>query len=84
MLEEYLDNQKIATTMLVNALKNNRLNHAYLIESNDNNDAMKIALAFAKAILCKKHYINNKQCSNCVQCTQIDNNAFSELKIIEP
>ncbi len=84
MLESYFDTQNVATTMLVNALKDNRLNHAYLIESNDNNDAFKIALAFAKAILCEKHYINNEKCINCVKCTQIDNNTFSELKIIEP
>ena len=84
MLEEYLSTQNIATTILINSLKKNQLNHAYLIESNDNPNAIKIALAFAKAILCENHYVNKANCQNCVQCTQIDNNSFSELKIIEP
>lgn len=84
MLEDFYQKQKVATTILINQLSKQRLSHAYLFETNGNTSAFPLILSFVKAILCPMNYTNNQKCQNCVQCTQIDKNGFTELKIIEP
>lgn len=84
MLEEYKDKQKIAFTILSNTIKNNKTSHAYLFETNGYQDALKLAISFAKSLLCPNNYINNNNCVNCTQCANIDKNCFVELKIIRP
>lgn len=84
MLDDYKDEQPIAYTILKNALSNNCLSHAYLIEANNYNKKENFALAFASAILCPCSYTNNNNCKDCLLCTQIKNRDFLELKIINP
>lgn len=84
MLDEFVIDQKIVTTILKNAIEKNRSSHAYLFETNGYKDANKLALSFAKYLLCPNHYSNSSKCVNCTQCKLIDENAFSEIKIIEP
>lgn len=84
MLDELEKEQKVVCTILKNAVEKNRYSHAYLFETNGYKDADKMALAFAKYLLCPNHYTNNKKCVNCTQCNLIDQNLFSEIKIIEP
>ncbi len=84
MLDEFVLDQKIVTTILKNAVEKNRYSHAYLFESNGYKDVDAVALAFAKYLSCPNHYTNTDKCVNCTQCKLIDQNAFSEIKIIEP
>ncbi len=84
MLDEFVLDQKIVTTILKNAVEKDRYSHAYLFETNGYKNANAVALAFAKYLSCPNHFSNNKNCVNCTQCKLIDQNAFSEIKIIEP
>ena len=84
MLDEYSSIQKNVYKILKNAMEKNKISHAYLLESNGYKNALSLALAFAKALFCPHQYTNNKECKNCSQCKNIDENNFIELKIIEP
>lgn len=83
MLEEIEDNQEKTINILINEIKKDKISHAYLFESNSCPNTFDIALAFAKAILCPNHYSNSLKCDNCIQCKQIDNNNFLEIKVIK-
>lgn len=83
MFDNYKDNQKIAYKILKNALDNNKISHAYLIETLGNKKGFDFALSFAKALLCPKGKTNNKECKNCNQCKLIDDNNFIELEIVD-
>lgn len=84
MLEKYKDGQPIAYNLMINAVENNKLSHAYLFEASDNIDISDLVLSFVKAILCPNHYVKNDKCGNCAMCKRIDDNNYLELKIIEP
>ena len=77
MLENYLGEQYVATTLLKRALNNNKIVQAYLFCNDDINYLMKYAKAFAKEIICD----SNKD----DQITKaIDDEIYSELKIVRP
>lgn len=84
MLDEYIEEQKIAYKVLKNAVMKNKCSHAYLFETNGYIKKEEFALAFAKYVLCPNKYSNNQKCVNCTQCDNIDKNIFSEIKIISP
>lgn len=77
MLENYLEEQYVSTMLLKKALNNNKLVQAYLFSYEDINYLMDFAKAFAKEIICKEN--KNEQILN-----SIDNNIYSELKIVSP
>ena len=82
MLDEYIEEQKIAYKVLKNAVMKDKCSHAYLFETNGYIKKEEFALAFAKYVLCPNKYSNNQKCVNCTQCDNIDKNIFSEIKII--
>lgn len=84
MLDDFNLEQNIAYRTLINSVKNNKLSHAYLIETNGYSKSLDFAVAFAKYILCPNHYNNLKNCNGCHQCENINKNEFLELKIIDP
>ena len=84
MLDYFIEEQKIVYRTLINSINNNKLSHAFLIETNGYPKSLDLAKSFAKCILCPKNYSNNKNCNDCHQCEAIDKNEFIELKIIEP
>ena len=84
MLDEYIEEQKIAYKVLKNAVMKDKCSHAYLFETNGYIKKEEFALAFAKYVLCPNRYSNNQKCVNCTQCDNIDKNIFSEIKIISP
>lgn len=84
MLDKYMESQNIVYKTLTNAVNKNTYSHAYLFETNGNEEALDIAISFAKTLLCPNNYTNNNQCVNCTQCQKIDKNIFSDIKIIEP
>ena len=77
MLENYLEEQYVSTTLLKKALNNNKIVQAYLFCNDDMPYLMKYAKAFAKEIICggKK----NEQIEKA-----IDDEVYSELKIVRP
>lgn len=83
MLDDFKESQFIAYSLLSNAIKNDKLSHAYLIDTNNYENALDFVLAFVKAILCNHHYIDSSLCNNCNLCQRIENNNYPELKIIE-
>ena len=79
MLDDYKDNQ------FVNYAKNlKKYFHAYLFEVDNLEENYPLILAFAKMIICKNHYSNNKQCLDCNICHLIDENSCENLKVVEP
>lgn len=84
MLDMYQDIQPTIYKILTNSLLNLKLSHAYLFETNGTSDAYKMAIAFAKSILCPNKYTSNEKCVDCTQCNKIEKAEFSELVIIEP
>ncbi len=83
MLDSYIENQKVAYSIVKNAINNDKISHAYLIETNGNKDGINFAISFAKALLCPNLYTNSSKCGNCKQCKTIDDNNFIELDIID-
>lgn len=81
MLDKFKDEQFVAYSLLSNAIKNNKLSHAYLIDANHYEDSYGFVLSFVKDIICGKEHNGND--SNCILCQRIENNNYSELKIIE-
>lgn len=77
MLENYLEEQYVPTTLLQKALNNNKLVQAYLFYHDDINYLMKYAKAFAKEIICFTSK-NEKILKS------IENETYSELKIVVP
>lgn len=83
MLEKFKDSQFVAYSLLVNAIRSNKLSHAYLIDTNHYEESFDFVLSFVKSIVCKNHYTNDNLCDICNLCQRIQNNNYPELKIIE-
>lgn len=84
MLDDYKNKQHIAYRIFKNAVDKNKLSHAYLIETNGFALKDSFALAFAKMLLCPFQYSNKENCNDCHQCSNIDKQCFSEIKVIKP
>ena len=56
MLDTYIDEQFVATSLLKKAINNNKLVQAYLFSGNDINYLTNYAKTFAKEIICKNEY----------------------------
>lgn len=83
MLDNYRESQFVAYSLLTNAVKNNKLSHAYIIDANHYEEAFDFVLAFIKSVLCSNHQTNNESCRDCNLCQRIQNRNYPELKIIE-
>lgn len=83
MLEDYKEKQPILYKMIVNSVNKNKISHAYLIETNYNPAGFKFAVSFAKFLLCPYHKSKIEKCNSCTQCQRIDDNCFSELKVLK-
>lgn len=77
-----LDNQ-IVFNRLISNIQNNKVNtQAYILSGNNDTLLKEYSVLLAKNLICNDKYANN--CSKCNICKRIDNNTFSELKIITP
>ena len=83
VLDDFKDSQFIAYSLLSNAIKNDKLSHAYLIDANHYDKSFDFVLAFVKTILCFHHYTSSSLCNDCNLCMRIENGNYPELKIIE-
>ena len=83
MIDDYKNLQSVGYNIIKNAVNNDKISHAYLIETMGNDYGFDFALAFAKVLLCPYKYFNDEKCGNCNQCKAIDDNNFIELEIID-
>ena len=72
--------QDVITKTLGNAIKNNKVSHAYLFSGPRGTGKTSIAKIFAKMLNCE-NMDNLKPCNKCVSCTQINNN--QNIDVIE-
>lgn len=84
MLEVYKDKQPLFYDEVVNSIKNKKITHAYMIETNHYEDKDDLILSFIKTLFCSNHLINQESCSECNLCHLIETNVLSDFIIIEP
>ncbi len=80
MLDDFISDQAIAYKIFKNSIIKNKLSHAYLINTNGYHKGFDFAKAFAKYLLCPNSETGSHECS---VCHLIDNNSYSEFKVIE-
>lgn len=80
MLDDFFSDQAIAYKIFKNSIIKNKLSHAYLINTNGYHKGFDFAKAFAKYLLCPNNETGSHECS---VCHLIDNNSYSEFKVIE-
>ena len=84
MLDNFKKDQFIPYTIITNAIKNNKLSHAYLIDGNNYEYAFDFVMSFVKTIVCEYNFTNSSdKCSLCNICMRIDDGNYPEVKIIE-
>jgi DNA polymerase III subunit delta' len=83
MLDDFMNSQVLAYKIINGSVINNRLSHAYLVETNGCDRAYDFVKAFVKTIICPKHYTNNKLCRDCSICRRIEDNNYTEFKVID-
>ncbi|MEE3343506.1 MAG: hypothetical protein VZS44_05405 [Bacilli bacterium] len=82
-MDDYKDKQNILYNLFVNSVKKNKISHAYLIDGNNNEDAFDFVMAIVKFLICENNYTMFDKCGNCNICKRIDDNNYSEVKIID-
>ena len=80
MLDDFISDQAIAYKIFKNSISKNKLSHAYLINTNGYHKGFDFAKAFAKYLLCPNNETVSHECS---VCHLVDNNSYSEFKVIE-
>lgn len=82
MFKDFKDSQFVAYSLLTNAIKNNKLSHAYLLDANYFDKSFDFVLSFVKSVLCGNHNTIEEE-KECILCNRITNFNYPELKIIE-
>lgn len=72
--------QPIAYKVFYNAIKNDKLSHAYLISGTSSMPLKEIAFFITKSLLCEHR--DPFACENCVTCNRIENNEYADLMYI--
>ncbi len=65
-------------------VENQRISHAYFIETKGFSDSENFVLSFAKFLLCSHHFTNFDACENCNLCHLVDEQIDSNLLVIRP
>ena len=84
MLDDFLLEQPVAVTILKNAIKKNKLVHAYLFETNGYSKSEELIFAFIKSLLCPSNFFASSKCDDCHICNMLDDRCHPEVKIINP
>lgn len=84
MLEVYKDKQPLFYDEVKNSITNNKISHAYMLETNNYILKDDLILSFIKTLFCQKHNLEQSNSLDCNICHLIDNNSLSDFKIIEP
>jgi len=80
MLDLYKDKQSLFYEEVINSINNDKISHAYLIETNNYPESNELIIEFVKEIF--KKYISAEEYANLDDL--IKNDAFPDFKIIEP
>lgn len=80
MLEKYTVEQPNACKLLINCENTDRYSHAYLFVVNGYTKSYDFIYSFIKTICCPSSL---KNCSECNICRLIDENSFSDFKLID-
>lgn len=84
MLDTYKSLQKSFYNFIIKVKKNNKISHAYLIETKGLPYGYDLALSMAKYFLCSNNYSDvGDGCSSCNICNQIDNGNYLDLVVID-
>jgi len=84
MFEVYKDKQPLFYEEIVNSIKNNKISHAYMIETNNYKEKDDLVLSFIKMLFCEVHNTDLNNCNQCNVCKLIDNNSLSDFMVVEP
>lgn len=79
MFEDYKEKQSAFYNYLTTSLKNNKISHAYLIETNGVSYAYDLAISLAKFFLCD----NDHTSLSCDFCKNLDINNYPDIKVID-
>ena len=81
MFKEYLkDKQTVIYNILLNAFKNNKVSHAYLLQGEEGTPLMDLAKFIAKSYLCREDVL---ACETCETCLRIDHDSYFDVHIID-
>ena len=78
---EVVDRQAKIFDLFDKAIKNNKLSHAYLFDSNNNSNSLDVVLSLCKMILCES---DDYFCNNCSICNRIEHENYTDVKVIRP
>jgi DNA polymerase-3 subunit delta' len=76
--------QPIAIKIIENMISKNKINHAFLVETNNYTNVDNFLVFFAQALICKDYFKENHDTNICDTCYKIENNVCEDLVIIEP
>lgn len=74
--------QEDAKRLLQNALRNDRVSHAYLFSGPSGSGQMQTALTFAQAIFCTESPDN--ACGECLECRKVEHGNHPDLTVLRP
>lgn len=81
-INEYLQkHQPVIYSSFCNAIKYNRLSHAYLISGNQGTPLLETAICFAKTLLCDDP--TPLACNNCLTCMRVDDGNYADFILID-
>lgn len=79
---DYLEqHQSIVYKTFSNALKNNKLSHAYLLSGTPGMPLKDVAMFLGKSILCDNP--NPLACNECITCTRIDEGMYADFMVFD-
>lgn len=76
--------QKLASTVLLRAVREEKVTHAYLFSGPESVGKMTTALAFASALNCQNPTENGDACGQCVSCRMISEGNHPDVQTISP
>jgi len=81
-IKEYLEeHQPIVYKTFTNAVKDNRLSHAYLLSGSSGMPLKEAAIYLAKTIVCDNP--NPLACDNCITCARIDEGNYPDFMLFD-
>lgn len=84
MFEVYKDKQSLFYEEIINSIQNNKVSHAYMIETNNYIEKDDLILSFIKMLFCQNYFVNSNNCGECNICYLIDNNTLSDFMVVSP
>ena len=83
MLYDYKEIQPVAYKILDNAIKTDKISHAYIFESENYSDIEDFLISFVAQIVCKDINSKTHDEKKCFVCSSLKNKSYPELKIIK-